>query len=64
MVNGLLLDLSFLALSATARPYPLADSGLVDEVDGEWVEAPPLPEDYYENPESARAYDEAVSNHT
>lgn len=24
---------------------------------GEWVEAPPLPEDYYTNPESATAYD-------
>jgi hypothetical protein len=25
--------------------------------DGEWVEAPPLPDDYYDNPESRAAYD-------
>jgi hypothetical protein len=25
--------------------------------DGQWVEAPPLPEDYYENPASRAAYD-------
>ncbi|MCP5521890.1 MAG: hypothetical protein H7A46_10130 [Verrucomicrobiales bacterium] len=25
--------------------------------DGEWVEAPPLPDDYYENPASSAAYD-------
>jgi len=24
---------------------------------GQWVEAPPLPDDYYENPASAEAYD-------
>jgi len=28
---------------------------------GEWVEAPPLPEDYYTNPKSRRAYDEEMN---
>ncbi len=28
---------------------------------GEWVEAPPLPDDYFENPASAKAYDEMIS---
>ena len=27
---------------------------------GQWVEAPPLPEDYYANPESAAAHDRTV----
>lgn len=27
---------------------------------GEWVEAPPLPEDYFDNPASATAYDDKV----
>ncbi|MGZ4961991.1 MAG: hypothetical protein ACXWKG_12705 [Limisphaerales bacterium] len=27
---------------------------------GEWVEAPPLPDDYFENPASANAYDEML----
>lgn len=25
--------------------------------DGKWIEAPPLPEDYFDNPASAKAYD-------
>lgn len=28
--------------------------------DGKWVEAPPLPEDYFDNPASAAAYDAEV----
>jgi hypothetical protein len=28
---------------------------------GKWVETPPLPEDYYTNPASRRAYDEMVN---
>jgi hypothetical protein len=31
---------------------------------GRWVEAPPLPEDYYTNPQSRRAYDEMVNHRT
>jgi hypothetical protein len=27
---------------------------------GEWIEAPPLPDDYFENPASANAYDEML----
>lgn len=27
---------------------------------GDWVEAPPLPDDYFENPASANAYDEMI----
>ncbi|HZV35594.1 MAG TPA: hypothetical protein VFB72_13555 [Verrucomicrobiae bacterium] len=30
------------------------------KVKGEWVEAPPLPKDYYENRESAEAYDKMI----
>lgn len=29
--------------------------------DDEWAETPPLPEDYYTNPQSRRAYDEKVN---
>jgi len=29
---------------------------------GQWVEAPPLPEDYYSNPERRRQYDEEAGN--
>jgi hypothetical protein len=28
---------------------------------GEWVETPPLPDDYYDNPASRRAYDDLVN---
>jgi hypothetical protein len=28
---------------------------------GEWVEAPPVPDDYYTNPKSRRAYDDEVN---
>jgi hypothetical protein len=28
--------------------------------DGKWVEAPPLPEDYFDNPASANAYDAMI----
>jgi hypothetical protein len=31
---------------------------------GEWVETPPLPDDYYRNPESRRRYDEEVNRST
>ncbi len=31
---------------------------------GKWVEAPPLPEDYYTNARSRRAYDEEVNRQT
>ena len=31
---------------------------------GKWAPAPPLPEDYYSNPESRRAYDQEVDRWT
>jgi hypothetical protein len=31
---------------------------------GHWVEAPPLPDEYYANPASSKAYDEMVSRMT
>ena len=31
---------------------------------GQWVEAPPLPNDYYSNPQSRRAYDDEVNRRT
>jgi hypothetical protein len=31
---------------------------------GKWVETPPLPEDYYTNPQSRRAYDNEVNRRT
>lgn len=30
------------------------------KVEGKWVEAPPLPDDYYDNPASADAYDRKI----
>jgi hypothetical protein len=32
--------------------------------DGQWVETPPLPDDYYSNPQSRRAYDDEVNRRT
>jgi len=29
--------------------------------DGKWIEAPPLPEDYFDNPASAKAYDAVLA---
>ncbi|MGD0815231.1 MAG: hypothetical protein ABSA83_16665 [Verrucomicrobiota bacterium] len=34
------------------------------ERNGQWVETPPLPEDYYSNPQSRRAYDDEVNRRT
>ncbi len=31
---------------------------------GQWVETPPLPDDYYSNPQSRRAYDDEVNRRT
>jgi hypothetical protein len=31
---------------------------------GQWVEAPPMPDDYYSNPKSRRAYDDEVNRKT
>jgi hypothetical protein len=31
---------------------------------GQWVETPPLPDDYYSNPKSRRAYDDEVNRKT
>jgi hypothetical protein len=31
---------------------------------GQWIEAPPLPDDYYSNPQSRRAYDDEVNRRT
>jgi hypothetical protein len=32
--------------------------------DGKWVKTPPLPDDYYSNPKSRRAYDDEVNRRT